>query len=85
MNTDRRLNESRHRLLNDSRHMVYHLTLVSLSASIALSMPALVRAFADRFHDYRAQIESDSFTLIGTEIAIVLCLLSFFNVAGRSL
>ena len=73
------------RFVGDSRHVLYHVVLVSLSASIALSLPTIVSFAADRFHTYWSLIENDPHNLVLAEIAVALILICVFNLVGRSL
>lgn len=73
------------RFVGDSRHVLYHVVLVALSAGIALSLPTIVSFAADRFQTYWSLIESDPHKLVLAEIAVTISLICVFNLVGRSL
>jgi len=63
---------------------LFHVSLVALSAGIALSLPVIISFVAKYFFTYWSIIESRRMFLISAEVALAILLISLFNYAGRS-
>ncbi len=79
---------SRRRRLRDvlkgPGHVLYHVFLIVLSASIALSLPAVVNFIAGKFLVYWAVVGSEEIFLTSIEIALAVTLVFTFNYLGSS-
>jgi hypothetical protein len=69
--------------LKSSFNILYHIAVVALSATIALSLPFTARFVSRNFMVYWSFIESEMFYLISIEIVIAMLLILFFNYIGR--
>ncbi len=69
--------------LKGSFNILYHIAVVALSATIALSLPYTVSFAAKNILVYWPFIEHEKFFLISIEIVIAMLLILFFNYIGR--
>jgi hypothetical protein len=67
-----------------SAHVAYHVFIVTLSAGVALSLPALADLSARNFLFYWSLIEDEKVFLVSVEIAVAVCLILLLNSIGRS-
>jgi hypothetical protein len=67
-----------------SAQILYHVTLVALSAGIALSLPMMISFVARNFLSYWSLIENEKIFLMSVEIALAMLLILFFNYARKS-
>jgi len=68
-------------LLNGAAEVLYHLTVITLSAGIAMSLPKVTQAFAV----YWSAIERDKVALITLEVVVSLLLIICINYFRHSL
>ncbi len=68
------------RRLSGTGQMWYHIGLVSLSATIAMSLPYM----AQRFLTYWGLVKNEKVYLVSAEIAVAVVLIVFLNFLGRS-
>ena len=66
-------------------HISYHVTVVLLSAALALSMPSLVSAMAGKLLASWALIENEKMFLVALEIFTAIVLIIFFNLIRHAL
>ena len=71
--------------LKGSFHILYHVAVIALSASIAFSLPYIVRYISRNFSIVWLFIESKTLYLVSMEIVIALLLILFLNYIYRSL
>jgi len=81
-----RLSNRRHLrdILKGPGHILYHILLIVLSASIALSLPAVVNFIAGKFLVYWAIVGSEEIFLTSIEIVLAVTLVFTFNYLGSS-
>ena len=71
--------------LKGTFHILYHVVVIALSASIAFFIPYTVRFISRNFWGFWLFIESDIFYLVSVEIIIAMLLILIFNYIYRSL
>ena len=60
-------------------NLIYHISILVLSATIALSLPYTGKLIADNYLTYWTLIESEKAFLISVEIAVAVLLIMLFN------
>lgn len=65
-------------------HVLYHVVLIALSASIALSLPYAADFISRNFLTAWAVIGNEKIFLVSVEISLAIVLILFFNYIGRS-
>jgi len=71
--------------LKNLSHVLYHITIVVLSAAVALSLPFTARFGAKKFLAYWALIENEKMFLISIEIVTAVLLIILLNVIANNL
>lgn len=71
--------------LKNLSHILYHITIVVLSASVALSLPFTARFAANKFLGYWALIENEKMFLVSIEIGAAVLLILLFNFIVKNL
>jgi len=66
------------------KSIIYHISIIVLSAAIALSLPYTGKFIADNYLTYWTLIESDKAFLISVEITLAILLIIFFNFLVKS-
>jgi hypothetical protein len=66
-------------LLKSISHILYHIVVVVLSATVALSLPFTARFMAGKFLDYWALIENEKIFLVSIEVSAAVLLIVLFN------
>jgi hypothetical protein len=72
------------RFLRGTAHVLYHVSIVALSAGIALSLPTMISFIAKYFLAYWSLIENEKIFLMSVEIALAMLLILFFNYVRKS-
>ncbi|MHB8883066.1 MAG: hypothetical protein ACYC69_16345 [Thermodesulfovibrionales bacterium] len=70
--------------LKGPAHIIYHVFIIVLSASIALSLPAAAQFLAGKFLVYWSVIGNEKIFLVSIEIICAVLLIFFFNNLGRT-
>ncbi len=65
-------------------HVLYHVVLIVLSASIAISLPYAADFISRNFLTAWAVIGNEKIFLVSVEISLAIALIIFFNYIGRS-
>ncbi len=65
-------------------HVLYHITLIALSASVALSLPYTVDFIARRSLTFWTLIGNQKIFLVSVEMALAMVLILLFNYVARS-
>jgi hypothetical protein len=60
-------------------HILYHITVVVLSAAVALSLPFTVQFMARKFLGYWALIENEKIFLVSIEVGTAVLIIILFN------
>jgi hypothetical protein len=71
-------------LLKGPAHILYHVILIALSASVALSLPYTADVIARKFLMFWTFIGNEKIFLVSVEISLAIMLILFFNYIGRS-
>jgi len=71
-------------MFKNIKNIVFHILVLALSASIALSLPYTGKLIADNYLTYWSLIESEKIFLIGVEIGFAVLLILFFNYLVKS-
>lgn len=71
-------------IIKGPAHILYHVVLIALSASIALSLPFTADFIAGKFLTFWALIGNEKIFLAAVEISLAIVLILFFNYIGRS-
>jgi hypothetical protein len=64
-------------------HIVYHITVIILSAAAALSLPFTMRYAAQKFLVYWAFVENEKIFLVAVEIVVAVMFILFFEAIER--
>lgn len=70
--------------INNIKNVVYHILIIVLSATIALSLPYTGKFIADHYLTYWALIESEKIFLVSVEATVAVLLIIVFNYLVRS-
>lgn len=70
--------------INNIKNVVYHILIIVLSATIALSLPYTGKFIADNYLTYWALIESEKIFLVSVEATVAVLLIIVFNYLVRS-
>jgi hypothetical protein len=70
-------------ILKGPAHILYHVFIIVLSASIAISLPFIAEYFAGKFLLYWSIIGNEKIFLVSIEIICAVLLIFFFNYIGR--
>lgn len=65
-------------------HILYHISIVVLSAGIALSLPVTIQYITRKVLQYWSLIENEGLFLVATEIAAAIILIIFLNAIVRN-
>lgn len=68
----------------NAAHIAYHISIVVLSAALALSLPDAVKYLARKILYYWSFIENQELFLVSTEIAAAVMLIVFINAVVKS-
>jgi len=71
-------------MIKGPAHVLYHVVLIALSASVALSLPYTADFIAEKFLVFWALIGNEKIFLVSVEIVLAITLVLFFNYVGRS-
>ena len=71
-------------MFKNTKTIIYHISILALSAAIALSLPYTGKFIADNYLTYWSLIESEKIFLVFVEIAVAVLLIIFLNFLGRS-
>lgn len=71
--------------LKNLSHILYHISIVVLSAGVALSLPFTARFLAKKFLGYWALIENEKMFLISIEIGTAVIFILLFNFIVKNL
>jgi hypothetical protein len=66
-------------------HVLYHISVVVLSAGMALSLPVTIQYIARKVLQYWSLIENEELFLVSTEIVAAIILIVFINAVVRDL
>lgn len=65
-------------------HIIYHLSVVVLSAGIALSLPTIIKYVTQKVLTYWSLVENEELFLVSTEIAAAIILIVLVNAVVRT-
>ncbi len=71
-------------VVKGSKHMLYHLVTLGLSAALVLSLPRVIRFAAEKFPVYWSRIGNDKTFLISVEMILGVVLIFLFNAIRKS-
>ena len=71
-------------IIKGPAHVLYHVVLIALSASVALSLPYTADFIAEKFLLFWALIGNEKVFLVSVEIVLAITLVLSFNYMGRS-